>query len=423
MLHATRRMTSVAATLVALVLLAAACGDSTPEASGDEHVELVWAIGGVEAQLGGGFHHTAERWNELHPNGPTVRIEPLPREADGQRERLAQELDAENPRFDILGVDVSWMGEFAQNGWLESLEDARPRIEEASLDGPFETALWAGELWGAPYNTNAGLLYYRTDLVAAPPKTWEELVEVGMRVAEEEGIAPFVGQGAQYEGMVVNFLEYFWGAGGQLFDEEVSEVTFEEGPALRAVEFMRSAQETGFYAPGFDTMTEAEARDEFQSGKAVFMRNWPYDLNGSPAAPSGVAGRFAVAPLPTFTGQGTVAALGGFNLGVSPFSDHVEAAKLFVVFASTDPEVQRTLGENSLAPAMAAAYEDLADDPLMAQLATIVPAATPRPSVPEWSEISDEIQQQIFPAYQGQRDARQAVRSVRQFLESIIAGA
>jgi multiple sugar transport system substrate-binding protein len=134
-----------------------------------------------------------------------------------------------------------------------------------------------------------------------------------------------------------------------------------------------------------------------------------------------VAGKFDIAPLPTFTGEGTISALGGFNNAVSAFSDNKEAAKEFVLWAATNPEVQEVMAkEASLPPVQASVYEDLADDPVMALLGQVLPDAKPRPPAPQWNDISVEIQQQIFPAYNGQEDPADAVESVREFLETTV---
>ncbi|MGH8884845.1 MAG: ABC transporter substrate-binding protein [Egibacteraceae bacterium] len=415
-----RRM-ALSAALVVLTLLAAACAGSTPNRD-----ELVWAVGGAEAQPGGSHHDTVEMWNQLHPNGPKVRIERLPASSDDQRQQISLELNAQSPNFDILTLDVIWTGEFAENGWLEPLEDLRPQLEKVSFPGLFQSATWRKKLWAVPYSGSAGFLYYRTDLVDQPPRTWDELKQVGMEAGRRAGIASFVGQGAQYEGMVVNFLEYLWGAGGDLFDKD-GKVALQEGPALKALEFMRTAQQDGFYAPGFNTMHESDAINAFQSGNAVIMRNGPHAyslMSGEdPRNPSVVAGKFGIAPLPTFDGKGAVSTLGGANLAVSTFSTKKDLAKEFVRFASTNPDVQRNLGRRSGAPAMASVYDDLAGDPVMALLGRILPDAKPRPPVPEWSAISKKIQQQIFPAYNGQRDPRAAVAAIRAFLETTVSKA
>ena len=410
------------ATILAVgALVAAGCSGSSPDEGGEGGGgTLSWAIGGAEAAPGGVHREIAELWSEQNPDNP-IEIERLPDDAGEQRQQQSLELNAQGTGFDVLGMDVIWTGEYAVNGWLESLEDVRPEIEEVTIPGAFESAAWEGELWAAPYNSNAGFLYYRTDLVDQPPTTWEELVEVGTRVGEEENIAPFVAQGAQYEGMVVNFLEYYWGAGGELFNEDATEVLWDNEIALEAVNFMSESLESGFFGPGFNTFLEEESRNEFQSGNAVFMRNWPYVYGlASVKAESKIAGKFDIAPLPTFTGEGTISALGGFNNAVSAFSDNKEAAKDFVVWASTNEEVQTLLGKSSLPPTMASVYENLQDDPVMALLGEVLPDAKPRPPAPTWNDISVTIQQEIFPAYNGEKDPQEAVEAVGAFLEESI---
>jgi multiple sugar transport system substrate-binding protein len=402
-----------------LALLAiAAC---TPGGDDDEEGgELVWAIGGAEAQPGGVHQSVVALWNEQNPDNP-VRIEVLPDEADQQREQQALQLDAGEGTFDILGMDVIWTGEYSENGWLESLEDVRGEIEAASLPGPFESAIWGGELWAAPYNSNAGFLYYRTDLVDAPPTTWDDLCSTAQSVGEAEGIGGFIGQGAQYEGFVVNWLEYYWGAGGELFNEDQSQVVFDVDLAVQATEFMAEAIGT-CYAPGFNTAREEEGRNEFQQGNVVFMRNWPYVysiINDDSESPAN--GNFDIAPLPTFTGQGTISALGGFNLAVSASSDNKDAAKDFVVWAATDPAPQALLAtEGSVPPTLASVYDELADDPVMALLGEVLGDAKPRPPSPSWNEISVEMQRALFPAYNGDADPRSAAEDVRAFLETTL---
>ncbi len=422
------------AVLAALLLAPAGCASTPARTPGSgSGAKLMWAVGGIDAADRGPAADIADRWNDRHPNGPTVVVQELPETADEQRQLLALELNAGLGNFDILDLDVIWTAEFAENGWLVDLEDLRAHLEQVSLRGPLQTAVWDGTLWAAPHATNAGLLYYRKDLVDQPPTTWQELKEVGRRKGTELGIAPFVADGAQYEGLVVQYLEYFWAAGGEMLDSDGEEVLFRpsdddgDAPAVQAAEFMHEAFRTGLYAPGFDTMTLEDARDVFQSGQAVFMRSWPYAyklMNGQDPA-SQVAGKVGIAPLPTFADAGpadSVSVLGGHNLAVSSLSDNIPAAKEFVRFVSTSREVQRGLAErHSMAPTLRATYADLAGDPLMALLADVVPAARPRPAIPGWATISEEVQQQIFAAYTGGPEApRRAVEALEDYLVATV---
>jgi multiple sugar transport system substrate-binding protein len=411
------RRTALAA---AVALIAAGCGGAV--GSGSE-AELVWATGGVSGADRNRALEVTARWKALHPNSPRVRVEPLPLSTNEQRQLLALELNAGLRNFDIIALDVVWTPEFAQRGWLVDLQELRPEIEQVSLPGPVQAAIWNGKLWAAPDVTDAGMLYYRSDLVAKPPSTWEELIEIGRRVGEQNGIAPFVADGKQYEGLVVQYLEYFWGLGGEVFDRDGRSVLFQPDKAIQALEFMRAAFLEGVYAPGFNTMDQEEARKTFQSGEAVFLRSWPYAYQEMKGGDSQVVGRIGIAPLPTFNGHGPVAALGGHNLAVSAFSRNIPAATEFARFVSTSRDVQLALAlQQSLAPTMTAVYHDRPGDPMTELLATVLLTAKPRPATTQWATISEEMQQQIFAAYTGNREPQAAVEAMRNFLVATVAG-
>ncbi len=415
----TTRSLRVCALLCVLAMVTIGCTATAPPPAA---VELVWMTGDIRAEVAA--PDVAAVWNEQHPDGPRVRVEALHGGADEQRQLLAVELNAGLPTFDVFDLDVIFTGEFAERGWLLDLEKLRSKIEDVTLPTPLNTAVWDDTLWAAPYTTDVGLLYYRSDLVPAPPTSWAELTDMGQRIAAEQGIAPFVADGRQYEGLTVQYLEYLWGAGGELLDTDDGSVALEQGPAQRAVEFMRTAYDTGFYAPGFDTMDLELARETFQSGGAVFMRSWPYAyklMNGPDPDPlSNVVGKVGIAALPTFDGTGTTPALGGHGLAVNRYSGNPDAAVEFVEFVATSPEVQRMLAkEHSLAPTLRSVYEDPADDPmdpLMPLLARVLPQARPRPPSPEWPSITKEIQQQVFTTYTGKKMPAQAVNDLRSVL-------
>ena len=413
--------------LALLALLASACSLPPPAGSRAGPNELVWAIGGAASNPGAVNERIAELYQEQDSSRPSVRVEQLPNSADLQREQMAYELQAQGSGFDILGLDVIWTGEFAVNGWIESLEDIRGDLEGVVLESAMASGIYEEELWAAPFNTNAGFLYYRTDLVDEPPKTWDELAQMAQEIGEREGIAGFVGQGSQYEGMVVNFLELVWGAGGGLISDDGAEAVLTEGDAgQQALEFMQTSLQNGVYAPGFNTMTEEEGRFFFQGGDAVFMRNWPYAyalMSGEDEEnPSQVEGNFGIAPIPTFTGEGTVSALGGFNLAVSAFSEKKDQAKEFVAWIATDPDAQRLLAEDATPPVRQDTYDELQDDPVMALLGEILPQARPRPPVPAYNFLSQDIQQVIFPAYNGSAPVEQTIEDLDAELTSQLQG-
>ncbi len=380
--------------------------------------ELVWTVQGSDAVK---HEQTAAMWNELHPQSP-VRVERLPDSADLQRVQLGLELNAEGDNFDILSLDVIWTGEFAENGWIEPLDEFRGEVEGKLLSGPLESAMYQDRLWALPHRSDAGFLYYRKDLVPTPPTTWDEAVEMGMDAGKKAGIAPYVGQGAAYEGLVVNYLELLWGASGDIFGSSPNQVVFNTTPAARtAAEFMRRSQQDGFYGPGFNTMLENQARVAFGSGQAVFMRNWPsfYTFLQDPQN-SQILGKFDIAPLPVFKAGENPSAVGGVNHAVSRFSKHREAAKEFVRFASLDEQVQVNLGRMAFTPVLASAYAQLQGDPVMRLQGQLLPNAHARPPVPFYNDISLTLQQEIFPAYTGQKPIAAALDAISGEINRIV---
>lgn len=417
------RISLALASAISLTLMAACTPSGGGDAAGDaEGTELVWAIGGADSKPGGVNQKIADKWNELNPDKP-VRIEVLPDSADQQREQQALELQAEGSGFDIIGLDVIWTGEYAENGWLEDLSDLQGDLEGQILAGPMESAQWGGQLWAVPFNSNASVLYYRTDLVDTPPTTWDEMCTVGAEVGKANDIGGYIAQGAQYEGFVVNWLMQYFGNGGELYNEDQSASAFDEEKAQAATKWFSDGLSNGCFAAGFNTSMEEEARNTFQQGDAVFMVNWPYAHSLMDVDESPVKGKFAIANLPAVAGGESTAVLGGFNNGVSAFSENKDAAKEFIIWLGTDPVAQKMLvTEGSVPPVAAATYEDaeLKDDPVMSLMGTTLGDAKPRPPAPQWNEISVTMQQQLYPAYNGEKDPAAAAAEIAKFLNSSI---
>jgi multiple sugar transport system substrate-binding protein len=144
----------------------------------------------------------------------------LPPAADNQRADLIARLQAGRDDYDVLGLDVVWTAEFARGGYILPLDSVAAQLGlDRFLPSALDTARFEGELWGVPLFSNAGLLYYNTDLVDSAPNSWAELAEKA-KAASKDGVAGYVGQLARYEGLTVNLLEAVWGHGGDLLKPE-----------------------------------------------------------------------------------------------------------------------------------------------------------------------------------------------------------
>jgi len=329
-----------------------------------------------------------------HP-GVRVRQREMPASSDVQHQQFVTWLVAGDPSVDVYLIDVIWVAEFAAAGWIRPLDAFLAPARRAEFFPSLLRAMtYEGKPFALPRFTENGLLYYRKDLVPAPPATWDELVALAKR-HQRPGLAGFVFQGLQYEGLVVNFLEHLWARGGDVLDERGRAAL--HGPAgLSALTFLVDLLHTHRISPpGVTTYMERESLQEFLEGRAVFHRNWAYAWSQVERQDSKVRGRVGVAPLPGAGGRPGAGALGGWNLAVSRFTRHPEAAwRLVDWLTSGAAQRRKALGEGRI-PTLRALYADaevLRANPHLAVLRTLLPAARPRPVSPFYPRLSGILQ-------------------------------
>jgi trehalose/maltose transport system substrate-binding protein len=265
---------------------------------------------------------------------------------------------------------------------------------------------------GLPWFTDAGLLYYRTDLLekygfAEPPKTWQELTDMATTIlegesAENSAFTGFTFQGSAYEGLTCNALEWqFSNGGGEIIDAD-GNVTVDNEQAIAAFEMARGW--VGTIAPEAVTgYMEEDSRNVWQGGNAAFHRNWPYAYSLSAAADSAIKDSFDITQLPMGDGDGAshAATLGGWQMFVSNYSENQDAGKAFAAFM-TSAEVQKARAiERSNLPTRASLYEDadvLAANPFFGQLLDVFSSGSvARPSTPS-ADLYGEVSQKYYTA-------------------------
>src|SRR5918999_3666262 len=191
----------------ATLLGATACGGG-----GSASGELILSMGPDDT---GTLPDLIDRFNKQHQGEFQVKYREMPSDTGQYFDQLRTEFQAGGGEIDVIGGDVIWPAQFAAQGWIVDFSDRMPESEQKKyLPGPIESLTYDGKIWGVPWYTDAGMLYYRRDLleesgISAPPKTWEELKEMGDQVSQETGTKyGFVFQGSEYEGGVCNGCEY-----------------------------------------------------------------------------------------------------------------------------------------------------------------------------------------------------------------------
>lgn len=257
----------------------------------------------------------------------------------------------------------------------------------------------------------------------APPQTWEQLAHIAAAIKRREpGMYGFVWQGKQYEGLVCNALEYIWSAGGDVFND--GRVVLDSPANRRALGFMQALVHGDGVSPELVmTATEEPSRRIFGSGKAVFLRNWPYawTLFERPGSP--VRDRVGITVLPHFPGYASAATLGGWQLGVNRNSRHPEAATAFVQFMTSSAAQKELALAYGLNPSRRLLYDDpelIAAQPHLAQLRMIFDHARPRPVTPQYVRISQVLQSEFSAVVVGLKKPKDALAAAQRQVEAIV---
>ena len=332
----------------------------------------------------------ADAWAKQ--SGNSVKVVPAPERSNERYFQYLDLLGRHDSGADVLEIDVIWPSALA-----DELVDLGPKIApevlKAHLPQIVANDTVAGRLVAMPWFTDAGMLYYRKDLLdkyAVPvPETWSELADTALMIqtAERAAGSPdlwgLVFEGQAYEGLTCNALEWIDAYGGGTIVDREGRITVDNPAAALALGL--AAAWVGTIAPARVTQfVEEDARITFERGNALFMRNWPYAWSLLQADDSPLKGKVGVAPLPKGGAHGRHSAtLGGWQLAVSRYSKNQAAAIDLVRYLVSPAEQKRRAIEGSFAPTIASLYQDpeiLAANPFFAELAKVLEGAVARPS-------------------------------------------
>ncbi|MFQ5957651.1 MAG: ABC transporter substrate-binding protein, partial [Candidatus Brocadiales bacterium] len=364
---------------------------------------------------------------------PDIKVveEILPATTDEQHQFYITNLEGRASSFDVMSLDIIWIPEFAQAGWLENLTERMPEGEiQKFLEGPVEADTYNRQLYAVPWYVDAGVLYYRKDLLGEhglkPPSTLEELVASARKVLDEEKdpkLYGFIWQGKQYEGLVCVTLEFIRGNGGQVLDKE-GNCRLKDPSVTDALGFMRDLIYEYKVSPTLVTTADEEStRHIFGRGRALYMRNWPYAWNLFQEEGSKVRGLVGVVAMPPFRGNEGVATLGGWQLGINRYSRNHDASWRFIEFM-TNYESQKSLALGAgFKPTRKAVYPDpdlIREQPFIAELYPIIADARPRPVTPFYLMISQVLQSEFSTAINSINTPQKAVAQAEQEIMHIL---
>jgi multiple sugar transport system substrate-binding protein len=384
----------------------------------------------------GGSVARAQQCADASNGAYRVRIESLPSTATAQREQMVRRLAAGDSSIDLVSMDVVFTAEFANAGFLRPYTaEETDRLTAGMLPAPVETGMWEDKLFGAPYKSNAQLLWYRKSAAAAagvdpasPTFTWDEMLKAA--VGQKKKIAV---QAQRYEGYTVLINALVLSGGGALLEDveagRNAKPSLATPPGEKAAEIVGNLGRSSAAPTDMSNASEEQARANFQSEQGMFMVNWPYVLAAArSAAEEGTLAQEVVddigwARYPRVSADRPSAPpLGGANLGVGAYTKYPEQAVALVECINAEPKATQYMLDESEPSPYAASY----DDPKIREtyenadlIRESIGDGGPRPPTPFYTDISGAIQQTWHPPASVNAETPERTD---QFMADVLAG-
>jgi multiple sugar transport system substrate-binding protein len=425
----TRRqfLASTGGALAGIALLGVGCGDDD-DGAGSAGGEVIVSVGNNSSDV---VRAQARRFNDEHPDGPRMSVRVASDITDEYFASLRTQFQAGGGDIAVIAGDVIWPAQFAQPGWIADLS-ARftPAMQEEFIPGTVQAMMFQDKIWGVPWFTDSGLLYYRKDLLEAggyseAPSTWDELKEMAARIQRDAGVANgFVFTGAAYEGGTVLGTEFIRNAGGDILDGD--RVVIASPEAVEGLRIQQSLVADGTAPEAVATFTEDEATGAFGRGDTVFMRMWPFyytDLANPELSTLDLA-QVGLAQVPVASaGNQPVNVGGGWNFYLNVATDDQDAAWEVIEFLTAEEQQKEMALEVSVLPTRTSLYDD-------AEILEAMPAValgkeaflntTTPPVSPYYSDMSLAMAEQFNANILGNVTPDQAAETLEQELSSII---
>ncbi|NED81491.1 sugar ABC transporter substrate-binding protein [Streptomyces sp. SID11233] len=400
---------------VVLALGLTACGSSGGDdvAADKKQTLTVWAMGAEGEKLA----DVAKVYEKANPN-VTVKVTPVGWDVAHQKLVSAA---AAGSMPDVAQMGGSYMGEFSELGVLEPV-DTKTFQEKDFFPAGWKQGEVDGQAYGVPWYVDTRVLYYRTDLakkagITKAPTNWKEMQDLATAYQKKAGTK--WGLSIQPSGLdtVQNFYSFLYSAGGEIVNDK-GDVVIDSPAAVKALKEYGSYFSKGLsnksVQPGYDVVKD------FGNGRVPMFFGGPWHVTLLNEGQPQLKGKWAVANVPT--DKSSVSMAGGSSLVISKDSEHKAAATQFIKYL-TDTKGQADWYKRTKdLPANTAAWTsgDLANDADLQIFKKQMDTAKSSPSLSNWTEVTDKVDQAIAKVTQGKASAEDALKTAQSQIEGLV---
>lgn len=338
----------------------------------------------------------------------TITTQELPTDATSQRQQLAYRLAARDSSIDLMSMDPAFTAEFAAAEFLAPLPPAYVKaFSKGKLAGILATATFGGKVIADPFWANTQLLWYRKSfakkagLNMSKPVTWNQIIDAASDNGGTIGV-----QANLYEGYSVWINALIMGAGGNILTNTAAgadaNVTIDSPAGRKAAAVIEKLAHSKAAESDLTVSNEGTDLTPFATPQGAFQVNWTFIYSNYKTDPT-VSKDLGWAPYPrTVADKPSRAPVGGINLGISAFSQHIpQALQASKCITSIKSQVQYAIQTGNM-PASAAAYTNKRlEKNYPASLLTMFRDSSktggPRPNSPQWAAVSQALQNKWHP--------------------------
>lgn len=322
---------------------------------------------------------------------------------------------------DVAQVGNTWISELvAVDAIMPIPATLVPRADY--FPGIWDTNVVAGTLYGVPWYVDTRLLFYRTDMIPTPPRTWSEWLAVMERLKRESknpDFYPIIMPTNEWPQPVIMALQ----RGAVLVDDE-GHARFDDPRFIEGFAFYIDLFRRGL-APTVSNTQVANIYQQFGDGHFAIFISGPWDVGNLRTRLTPEQQKtWSTAPMPAPDGTPYpgVSLAGGSSLVIPKHSRNPEAARKLIAFLSR-PEVQARFYELSGdLPARRSAWRvpKLVADRELAGFRTQLDRTVALPRLPEAENMVISLTEIGQLAVRGQYDARKGALALDDKIEKML---
>jgi trehalose/maltose transport system substrate-binding protein len=432
MVHARARRQSFSVLLLVLLLPAVSCSRTKSESPPSAPVVTFIGWGPATQRELSMDQSVFDQFTQQ--SGIRVDFIPGPESMTERLELYRRYLGSKSTTPDVYYIDIVWPAILADQ--LVDLNQYLAKDAADQLEAQVRNDTVHGKLTSMPFNTELGVLYYRADLLrkygySHPPNTWDELekmaarIQAGERAAGNHNFWGYVWQGAAYEGLTCNALEWEESYGGGGIIETDGSITVNNPRTVQAIKRARHWIGT-ISPPSVIAFKEQDSRNVLYAGNAAFARDWLWrQFSDESLLPDSTA-KVAIALIPAGPVR-RASTLGGQSLAISKYSQHPKEAAALVGYLTSQDEQLILWKKHAMLPTRREFFanaESMRDRPEIASLwKEVQNVAVTRPSTvagPHYDEVSRAYFSAVHAILAGEEQPEKALADLQAKLEIIV---